>query len=506
MLKLVKKCLQKLNHGSQIEKFESFYQSHPNFPSLLAITDGLQFLNIENVAANVPFEHFDELTDCFLAEINLEKKQFYLLSKSEGKIVLENEEGKVVSINKEDLEKKWTGIVLLIEENVNSKETDLFKKTELIFPFFMLVILLLSVVGNSENKINLFFLAVSAFGIYFTREILMTYFSPEEKKESKFCSIGEDFSCDSIIKSKSYTFSKYFEFVDLPVLFFTSTFISLLIGLDIGYTIGVISLFSIPLLGYSIYLQKFVLKKWCVLCLTIAGLLLVNGLLFFVFYPSLVFTLSVNIKLLIITLLTLFGWLKLKKRLIKLNEAESELKVLLRFKRTDEVFYKTNDAVNNFEIIESLEMMVFGNEAATNHLILFISPSCPHCHTAYKDAMELLKKYPENLKLSIGYNLNLGNQDNPYLEIARRIFNMHAQNEDVFAALNDWHIENLDMAIWKKKWGTDSNVLEMENHKISKQFEWCVMNDFNYAPVKVFNGRLLGHQYTINELFYFFRE
>ena len=53
MLKLVIKYLQNSNYSSKVVAFEQFYQSHPNYPSLLAITDGLSYLNIENIAANV---------------------------------------------------------------------------------------------------------------------------------------------------------------------------------------------------------------------------------------------------------------------------------------------------------------------------------------------------------------------------------------------------------------------------------------------------------------------
>ena len=67
---LVNKYLKDINHNSIIEKYNDLYQSHPNYPSLLAVSDSLNLLDIENISANVPFQHFDKLPDRFLTKLN----------------------------------------------------------------------------------------------------------------------------------------------------------------------------------------------------------------------------------------------------------------------------------------------------------------------------------------------------------------------------------------------------------------------------------------------------
>lgn len=504
MLKLVIKYLQKSNYSSKVVAFEQFYQSHPNYPSLLAITDGLSYLNIENIAANVPFEHFDELTPSFITELKFEESALYLLTKVGDVFTIESEEGKVKTISREEVEKHWTGIVLLVEENENDEIINSFKSTKSFLPGLLVVLILLSISIQLKNHLHTILVIIAGIGVFVTKEILETYFA-KDKKDSKFCTISEDFSCDSIIKSKSYTFSKYIEFVDLPVLFFSFSFFGLLFGMQFGAIIGLTSLLSFPVLVYSVYLQKFSLKKWCLLCLTISGLLIINGIIFIMHYQSLTFTVQNAIHALLLIIIISFSWFLLKKQLLKGNENEAELNALLRFKRNEEVFYKTSEGIVNIDQFNALSKIRIGEANATNVISLFLSPSCPHCHTAYKDAKELWKKYPTQLQLAISFNLNVNNVDNPYLDIARVILKLNNQGKDVIKALDDWHIDRMEMDAWKAKWKND-NDFDVENNQLNQQFQWCVNNEFNYAPVKIFNNYLIGQQYNINELFYFFKD
>ena len=146
-----------------------------------------------------------------------------------------------------------------------------------------------------------------------------------------------------------------------------------------------------------------------------------------------------------------------------------------------------------------------GNQNTQNTITLFLSPSCPHCHTAYKDAKDLILKYPDKIKLEIAYNLNINNTENTYSDIAKVIMKLRNNKGNFIDALDDWHIRRLNIEEWKMKWFTKNDFLK-ENEEIDLQYRWCIKNEFNYAPVKIFNGKLLSQHYEINELFYFFKE
>ena len=69
--------------GITIDKFEFEFQvkSHPNYPSLLAISDTLLFFNIENIATRVGFLEIDTLPNRFIALLNNDESgsKFYFI-------------------------------------------------------------------------------------------------------------------------------------------------------------------------------------------------------------------------------------------------------------------------------------------------------------------------------------------------------------------------------------------------------------------------------------------
>jgi glutaredoxin len=355
---------------------------------------------------------------------------------------------------------------------------------------------------NNLNFVSSFYLFFSLIGVFISFEIGKTYFRENNVAESKFCSANKEFSCNTTIKSKKYAFSNYVEFVDLPIIFFGFTTIGLLFSIVSLNTIGLLSSLSLPIVVYSIYIQKKVLQKWCALCLLISLTLIANSILYGYFQLEIKVIRLVEILLLMIMVVL---WFFVKKLLITKEENKKTIHQLLRFKRNEDVFNAISNNIIDGKEFLSLPKITFGNINAPNTLTLFLSPSCPHCHTAFKEALEVLEKHDEKIKIEIAYNLNINNVENPYLEIAKTIMQLFNQNKDYKFALIDWHIKKLNLEEWKAKWKQNEDFI-IENEQLEKQFQWCLKNEFNYAPVKIFNDKLMPQSYEIAELFYFFKE
>ena len=501
MQSLIKTYLTHNNYISKINEFEDVFLSHPNYPSLLAVTDGLTTANIENIAAKVPFKHFSELPITFIAELGSnDDKEFYFVEKNEIEVFITNNKNHSKALLLEDFEKIWTGVVLIVEEN--EEKSIIQGSSNLVLPLVLLILGILAVVTNNLNFISSLYVLLSLIGTFISYEIVKTYFKENNVAESKLCSANKEFSCNTTIKSKKYAFSKYVEFVDLPIVFFGFTTLGLIFSIVSINTIGLLSSLSLPIVAYSIYIQKKVLQKWCVLCLLISLTLIANSI--FYWYFQLDFkSVNVNEILLLITMSVL--WFFVKKLLITKEENKKTINQLLRFKRNEDVFKAISSDIMDSEEFLTLPKITFGNKNAPNTINLFLSPSCPHCHTAFKEALEVLEKHHEKIKIEIAYNLNISNNENPYLEIAKTIMQLFNQNKNYKLALIDWHINKLNLEEWKAKWVQNDNFI-VENEQLEKQFQWCLKNEFNYAPVKIFNRKLMQQSYEIAELFYFFKE
>lgn len=133
---LIAKYLKEENHFAKIDNFNDAYLSHPNFPSLLAITDSLTQIETENIAANVSFANIDQLPNYFIGILKIESEGFYFIKKNQSNFVIENEKEIKKVVSSEELEKYWTGIVLIIEENETSQTTVSINKSNFIVPFY----------------------------------------------------------------------------------------------------------------------------------------------------------------------------------------------------------------------------------------------------------------------------------------------------------------------------------------------------------------------------------
>jgi hypothetical protein len=227
MQNLLIRYLKKLNHNKS-DEFINLYESHPNYPSLLSISDSLSFLDIENISANVPFQYFDQLPNRFLTKLN-HIDDFILLTKNNNRYKIESNSLKVESITIDIINQNWNGLVFIIEENENASKNLNFN-FEYKWLLYILMILSLFFLKQNFDYEDIFYLSTTLFGLLISYEILKIYFK-KNSKEYKFCTMNEDVSCNSVINSKAFKLNKHIEFTDLPILFFSISLFGILFNL-----------------------------------------------------------------------------------------------------------------------------------------------------------------------------------------------------------------------------------------------------------------------------------
>ena len=137
MLQLIATYLKEVNHSAKLKNFENAFYSHPNYPSLLAITDSLTSIEIENIAANVPFNQINQLPNTFIAFLKIENEDCFLVKKVNNQFLIENEKKTKKILKIGELESYWTGVILLLEENEEKQHTFFSEKSTLLVPFLL---------------------------------------------------------------------------------------------------------------------------------------------------------------------------------------------------------------------------------------------------------------------------------------------------------------------------------------------------------------------------------
>lgn len=504
MINIVKKYLERSNYKSQKSGFEEFFLSHPNYPSVFAVTDSLNSLNIPNLAVKIPKEHFVALPEHFLT---IYDREMVLAKKEEASVLMEYDNGRTKRIDFDNFLIRWDQVVIAVE----SREAEVVQKektNKAALPYFLGlgVMIVISFLYKEHTGYSILFLSTALLGLFLSVLILQEKFGYASSVTAKICGISSEVSCNTVLKSDAA--KKGLSFSDLPFVFFGSSVLTLLMEPKISVPVlGILSIFSIPIVLYSVWLQKVKLKKWCALCLGVALLLVAQSIFFGLqgdFFTSISFPAAFGVLLPFSLLVTI--WLFVKPILESKKSAEDQALDFLKFKRNYALFHFMAKEIKVIQGFEALEGIFFGSRKANAQLTLIISPSCGHCHTAFQEAYTLVRKFPDNLGLRILYNVNPENTENPYKVIAENLLAIHyAFPEKIASAICDWHIDKLDLEEWQTKWGVTRIDMKV-NQQLQKQYDWCLMNDFNYTPIKIINNKLYPSEYSISDLKFFLKD
>jgi uncharacterized membrane protein len=512
----LKKYLNKNQYYSLEDEILVQVEAHPNYPSLFAIIDTFDFLKIGNIAATVEKEEFRDLPNMFLSVVNSDTgEEIVYTKKNSSSIVIEFSNGFKKEISIEEYLKIWNGIVVCIESNPIN-ENQLFsshkKDYVIIGSVFALSTILLFLI-NTENLITVtFYYLLLIIGLIISCFLVGEEMGLHNYSISKICNATEKTSCKDVMSSDGGRVLKNLSLSAISLLYFSSlTLFFVLSSFALNSPIySIIGILSLPIVVYSIYYQWFIVKKWCLLCLGIDAVLLLQLILI-----SFNFSLEWNSTLisslfsgiLIVTLFYYFGS-ELKNRVLKISKDKNTELKYQKIKRNYLVFnalLKNNQKINEDDL-NSLKTIIIGKIESPITLFLVLSASCGYCHTAYEKAMTLVKENPNAIKIKLIFNINIENAENLSNLIYKQASSYYWSGEadKAIASLNDWHIEKLDLEKWKSKW--ENNQLYSSSKIIPNQYNWCLENSILFTPAIIINEHIMPKEYDINELNYFIEE
>lgn len=506
MVRIVQKYLQINKYSNLKKEFEELFFSHPNYPSLFAITDSLDLLSIDNAAVRVSKEQILDLPTSFLAYY---EGQLTLVEKNKKNVQIDTDREGVRKLSYDTFLTGWDGVIVAIEPNkieISEESTAGFQSLKYALPVLALVVL--SFFYKTYNLLSLLFLMTSLIGFLLSMLIVHEKLGLKNHITSRFCNLGSNISCDSVLQSELGKINKWFSFTDLPLLFFSSSLVSiLLLPIESAVFVGFLSLLSVPFIVVSIWIQKFEIQKWCLLCLLVSFVIVLQSAIWFTSSQfTLVFSNSNIFPLLFSLILLLPIWLAIKSVLKSMIASETSLNELKKFKRNYSVLDFLSRRILKTEGFLDLNGLQFGNRQAAIQLSIIISPSCVHCHKTFEEAFDLVIRFPDKIFLNVLFNVNPENNENPYIAVVERLLMINrATPGKTVEAISDWHIKKMELTKWLQKWHFDA-VSVMIVQEIQKQYEWCQKNNFNYTPVKIVNEKIFPNQYDISELKYFLND
>lgn len=476
------------------EELELQLYSNPYGSTLFAISNTLDFLRIENVAAKIDKGRMDDLPDHFLAYVEEGENSSYfshVVQKREK--VLLGAEQRELSIS--EFKKIWNGVVLVAE---NNRSQVAGMQDRLKWSWGLAVIL--TVWALWPNPMELAFAFIGLIGLYVSSQIFQMSNDRESALGEKICGQKMGEGCDKVLKSEDYNLFG-FSPNDLLFAFLCSQVFFVVVQQGFSsFQPYIYSLALLVLIG-SVMAQAFILKSWCRLCLLSAGLVLLQtGSLFFQFASDRVLYPELNTKLILdlggysifffLFSLLIHHFREVKKQNFTSNTNAIEL---LKFKRSPFIVKPVLEQSERLKFPEGGDKLQFGNLGSRYIITLILSTTCGFCKNAF---LKLSEHYQRN-KNSIGYQLIFNHYDtskSPNNDVAVKLITQLRQNgeEQFLEKTVKWFkTQNRDKFLKSEPIHTN----ESEYKTLREQREWCERNGIFQTPMLIINGIIVPYYY-----------
>ncbi|MEE9406811.1 MAG: vitamin K epoxide reductase family protein [Polaribacter sp.] len=510
---LVEQLLKRNKIGFDKKELSFQIQSHPSFPSLFSITDVLHHFNIDNIATkvSVTLEVLLQLPDCFIAQVYKgNDKDLVIVVRKDLDYILIDSSGKENKTTETYFLQIFTGIIVAVEkEDENKKSQPKTINSTLKYIIFFVILIVIFIV-NETPLTTLFFFYTSLIGVLVSIAIVKQELGLNSLIGNAFCaSINEKKDCDAVLNSNGAKLFKNYKLSDLCLIYFfclgVSSFLIIIQNSSINILYA-LSLLTLPITIYSIYYQLKVIKKWCLLCLSIVGVLWLQiSTTFFLetidtnfYYKPFLIILFTFLSIIVI-------WNSIKPLLLELKEAKTERIEFLRFRRNYSIFSSLLTKPTRIATqIKNTSEIILGDKDSLLEIVVITSPFCGFCIPVHKTIENIIRKYKNNVKIIIRFNTDTTETDNQLLKIASRlleIYNTRGQ-EFFISAMNEVYENPIEWMGNQKYFKPNQKYLEV----LKKQNHWCIQNKINFTPEILINGKPFPKEYNKTDLIYFIED
>lgn len=516
LVSVAKQLIKKLKisvHGTTIERELS---EHPDYPSLLALSDCLNQWSITNHSYFIAKEDYDanDLLFPFVAHLSRRGGEFILVKSISGnKVQFANEQSETLEDTEEKFLKSWSGYMLHAAASSYSGEKD-YKRTwfrsmlkSMSLPLGLLILSALLGLTTITNGINWYtgLITVSKMlGITVSVLLLLQSLDANNPLIKNLCSLGGNNDCNVILKSDAANVTSWLTWTEVGFFYFTGTFILLLLSPSSASLLRWLNLLALPYTVYSISYQ-YRSKNWCILCCTVQALLVAEATIFAFAEIPLFAAFGIGIEgicMLVISFLSpVFAWSALKPVFIGAGKERILKSQLKKFKFNVALFSQNLKSQPKYAVNSELKPVALGNPAAETVITMISNPYCGPCAKAHKVLDEWLQ-FRNDLQVKVVFT-STDDETSPKTKVSRHLsaLSNHYDAKVVEQALNEWYNSaRKDFQSWSAKYPV---VVDGEVIRASMlQKEWVDMADVEYTPTFLINGYKLPEQYALEDIKY----
>lgn len=513
-MKIIEILLKKLGVKFTKEYLGKLYNGNPSRNTLFGISNILSEYGIKHVSFKVKnTEEVKSIAFPFIA--NFEGKIILVDQLRDGNISFLQEDQRI-TIPFDHFVDVWDRIVLVAELSQNSGEPDYKKHRKwslfltvrryvFIFLFLLLIIIGLDINSTYCNCGIIALLVLNIIGIYISWLLVQKQLHIPNNHADKICSLLKKGNCNSVLSSSAAKIMGMIGWSEIGLSYFISNlFIVVVIPYLIPY-LALINIVGLPYSFWSVWYQKYKIKRWCPLCLVVQILLwivfVVNLFFTWIIIPH--FTLLNVILTGCIYIAPLLIINALLPKLEKERYAEYLEDELCRLKLKPEVFKALIYQQPRYKVDFSTSKILWGNKDANVIITIVTNPHCYYCAKMHEQVENLLIK--TNSKVCVQYiffpikeKYESSNNFLVSVFLSDRI-----SEREKNAIYDKWFKEGrMNQEEFLKNYNvkTDQEIVqsELQNHE-----KWEGLKSVDGTPTIFINGYQLPYQYGINDLIYF---
>lgn len=507
-----------------VTSIKSKLTEHPDYPSLLSISDSLASWKIPSLSFKPEKETLLDLPTPFIVHMKSGKDTFFsVVTKADSeKLVIADDLGIQREMDWNSFTTTWTNVVTIVEVTKDSgdEQYEQNSKKERLQRFafgagIATLSLVLICVSLSTIMANGWFawtgvamLLCKTFGVYVTALLVWYEFDNTNLALQKICKVGNKRNCNAVLQSPLSKVLAGISWSEIGLIYFIggwTYFVYSSLNLNAVAMMGTLSLFTAPYIIFSLIYQWKVIKQWCPLCVTVQIIFLTEiaiGVLGNLYTVESILSISIYKGLAVILIFTALMslWLTIKPVIHSSSENIKNKLALKRLKNNNQIFesqlYRQRAIVNANNRLG----FTFGNSGAANKLVKVCNPYCGPCARVHPQIHELLEVLP-NLQVQIIFAVTSGENDERAQPIRHFYAIQQEYGDDVLdKALMDWYsAKEKNYEVFALQYPVKQDLTKY-NVNIDAMSSWCNLNKITYTPTIFINGFELPELYTVSDL------
>ena len=489
---------------------------HPDFPSLTSLSDTLDELKVDNIAAHLTPEQLPEIPLPALVYLRSEGGFFAPVRATASDAVewWHSKRGWQTETLAR-FNQQWNGVALLIEPTersgeagyAQSRKKELVENLRLPFVALSLSICLGVWAGGYQGPptgapLYYTLLLLKLVGLSVSSLLVWYGLDADNSFLRSICQLNARTNCSTVLNTAAAKLFSWLSWAEVGLFYFGGGLLALLLfqknpAVLYPLLFGV-AIAALPYTFWSVYYQWHRARQWCVLCLTVQGLLWLEFGTLLYFQRRLSWPAGFGIpeisRLLASFLLLPALWALLKPVWSQALRTDGLQRNLQKIKFDPGYIESLSQRTRTLPpIFTGMQVATLGNAEATDTLTVVTNPTCSLCSRAHLE-IEALMTELEDVKCQI--ILAAANRPaDASAFVAHRVLSQPV--EQMPLALHEWYT-TLRVESWLKNItlgkATDEGATQLGLHR-----QWCELAGVSATPTVFFNGIEIPRYYTILE-------